>query len=211
MAMALDAVADVHRSACLVSGVPPRATPDRRAPAARRNPRRRRGTRLFGSRGCCACRHHARLRCGIRRRARPRRQRPPCAGGNRPARRARADLQFRSRSAAVVRLRRWCRDVGRLAAFAGLPVLCPPGATPDRGAAPATTARVRCSRSISACGRGAGRVRSPRGSPTLREYFATEAWTFEAMALTRARVITASPGFGVEAEAALRAAIVRGR
>jgi len=42
---------------------------------------------------------------------------------------------------------------------------------------------------------------------SLRDYFATEAWTFEAMALTRARVVTASPGFDKEVEAALRAAI----
>jgi glutamate-ammonia-ligase adenylyltransferase len=43
---------------------------------------------------------------------------------------------------------------------------------------------------------------------SLRDYFAAEAWTFEAMALTRARVVAASPGFDAEAETALRAAIV---
>ena len=42
---------------------------------------------------------------------------------------------------------------------------------------------------------------------SLRDYFASEAWTFEAMALTRARVVTASPGFDAEVDAALRAAI----
>jgi glutamate-ammonia-ligase adenylyltransferase len=42
---------------------------------------------------------------------------------------------------------------------------------------------------------------------SLRDYFAAEAWTFEAMALTRARVVTASPGFTAAVEAALRAAI----
>jgi glutamate-ammonia-ligase adenylyltransferase len=42
---------------------------------------------------------------------------------------------------------------------------------------------------------------------SLRDYFASEAWTFEAMALTRARVVVASPGFEAEAQAALRAAI----
>ena len=42
---------------------------------------------------------------------------------------------------------------------------------------------------------------------SLRDYFSTEAWTFEAMALTRARVVAASPGFDAEVDAALRAAI----
>ena len=42
---------------------------------------------------------------------------------------------------------------------------------------------------------------------SLRDYFASEAWTFEAMALTRARVVAASPGFEADAQAALRAAI----
>jgi glutamate-ammonia-ligase adenylyltransferase len=42
---------------------------------------------------------------------------------------------------------------------------------------------------------------------SLRDYFASEAWTFEAMALTRARVVAASPGFDAEVETALRAAI----
>ena len=46
---------------------------------------------------------------------------------------------------------------------------------------------------------------------SLREYFAAEAWSFEAMALTRARVIAASPRFGVEIETALRAAIMAAR
>jgi glutamate-ammonia-ligase adenylyltransferase len=43
---------------------------------------------------------------------------------------------------------------------------------------------------------------------SLREYFAAEAWSFEAMALTRARVVAASRGFGVEVEGALRDAIM---
>ncbi len=42
---------------------------------------------------------------------------------------------------------------------------------------------------------------------TLRGYFATEAWTFEAMALTRARVVAGSPGFAAEVEAAIRQAM----
>jgi glutamate-ammonia-ligase adenylyltransferase len=42
---------------------------------------------------------------------------------------------------------------------------------------------------------------------TLRGYFATEAWTFEAMALTRARVVAGSPAFAAEVEAAIRQAI----
>jgi glutamate-ammonia-ligase adenylyltransferase len=42
---------------------------------------------------------------------------------------------------------------------------------------------------------------------SLRDYFATEAWTFEAMALTRARVVTGTAGFAAQAEAALHQAI----
>ncbi|WP_252511105.1 bifunctional [glutamine synthetase] adenylyltransferase/[glutamine synthetase]-adenylyl-L-tyrosine phosphorylase [Phreatobacter aquaticus] len=39
---------------------------------------------------------------------------------------------------------------------------------------------------------------------SFRAYQANEAWTWEHMALTRARVIAASPGFGEEVEAAIR-------
>ena len=42
---------------------------------------------------------------------------------------------------------------------------------------------------------------------TLQCYFAGEAWTYEAMALTRARVVTASPGFASAVTEALREAI----
>jgi glutamate-ammonia-ligase adenylyltransferase len=42
----------------------------------------------------------------------------------------------------------------------------------------------------------------------LTDYFAFEALTFEAMALTRARVVAGSPGFDAEVEAALRQAVV---
>ena len=42
---------------------------------------------------------------------------------------------------------------------------------------------------------------------TLQCYFAGEAWTYEAMALTRARVVTASPGFAPAVTEALREAI----
>jgi glutamate-ammonia-ligase adenylyltransferase len=42
---------------------------------------------------------------------------------------------------------------------------------------------------------------------TLRGYFATEAWTFEAMALTRARVVTGSAALAAEVEAEIRDAI----
>jgi glutamate-ammonia-ligase adenylyltransferase len=42
----------------------------------------------------------------------------------------------------------------------------------------------------------------------LTGYFAAEALTFEAMALTRARVVAGDPGFVAEAEAALRQAVI---
>jgi glutamate-ammonia-ligase adenylyltransferase len=56
----------------------------------------------------------------------------------------------------------------------------------------------------------------PRGSQgpiatrlaSFGEYFATEAWTFEAMALTRARVVAAAGEFAAEIDAALRHAVV---
>ena len=43
---------------------------------------------------------------------------------------------------------------------------------------------------------------------SLRDYFATEAWTFEAMALTRARVIASTDEFATEIEVTLRRAIL---
>jgi glutamate-ammonia-ligase adenylyltransferase len=46
---------------------------------------------------------------------------------------------------------------------------------------------------------------------SLRDYFAAEAWSFEAMALTRARVVAASPNFGAAVDATLRDAIVAAR
>jgi glutamate-ammonia-ligase adenylyltransferase len=46
---------------------------------------------------------------------------------------------------------------------------------------------------------------------SFREYQTTEAWTWEHMALTRARVVSASPGFGEQVEALIRSVIGRER
>ncbi len=46
---------------------------------------------------------------------------------------------------------------------------------------------------------------------TFVDYHHGEAWTWEAMALTRARVVAASPGFAARVEAAIREALVRPR
>lgn len=45
----------------------------------------------------------------------------------------------------------------------------------------------------------------------FRSYQETEAWTWEHMALTRARVVSASPGFGAEVEAVIRNVLCRKR
>jgi glutamate-ammonia-ligase adenylyltransferase len=46
---------------------------------------------------------------------------------------------------------------------------------------------------------------------SFRDYQENEAWTWEHMALTRARVVSATPGFREEAEAAIRAVLCRPR
>jgi glutamate-ammonia-ligase adenylyltransferase len=46
---------------------------------------------------------------------------------------------------------------------------------------------------------------------SFRDYQHNEAWTWEHMALTRARVISASPGFGEEVEATIRSVLCRPR
>jgi glutamate-ammonia-ligase adenylyltransferase len=45
----------------------------------------------------------------------------------------------------------------------------------------------------------------------FRDYQQNEAWTWEHMALTRARVVSASPGFGAEVEAVIREVLCRPR
>src|SRR5690606_18984779 len=45
----------------------------------------------------------------------------------------------------------------------------------------------------------------------FKDYQETEAWTWEHMALTRARVVSATPGFREEAEAVIRGVLCRAR
>jgi glutamate-ammonia-ligase adenylyltransferase len=45
----------------------------------------------------------------------------------------------------------------------------------------------------------------------FKDYQETEAWTWEHMALTRARVVSATPGFGEKVEATIRDVLSRGR
>lgn len=46
---------------------------------------------------------------------------------------------------------------------------------------------------------------------SFRDYQTAEAWTWEHMALTRARVVSASPGFGAEVETLIRSVLARPR
>ena len=127
----------------------------------------------------------------FRRNAGPRPQRPPCRSSiGRLG--ARADRQFRSRSAAALRLS-WsraisdgpqplpaCRYYVRLAQRLIAALSC------NFGEGPLFAVDFR----LRPWGRK-GRCATNRQPATISP---SEAWTFEAMALTRARVVTAAPG-----------------
>ena len=61
------------------------------------------------------------------------------------------------------------------------------------------------------CAPPAGQARSPRTSHPLPHYQDREAWTWEHMALTRARVISASPEFRARIERIIRDVLTRPR
>ena len=132
--------------------------------------------------------------------------------GARQARRARDDRDLRPRSrSSIYDFDPEHPESERPAPALRQPIFRAPDATPDQRADRADQLRRCSTRSTCGCGRPAAPARWRPGSTALPSYQETEAWTWEHMALTRARVVSASPAFAARVESVIRAVLCRPR
>ena len=120
--------------------------------------------------------------------------------GARQARRPRDDGGVRSRSDPHLRFRRERTGIRRPAAALRRPVFRAPDAAPDQRARrrrPTTARSIHVDMRLRPSGRS-GPVATMLGS--FESYQENEAWTWEHMALTRARVVSGPPAFAARVE-----------
>ena len=127
------------------------------------------------------------------------------------ARRPGDDGRLRPRPHRGLRLRSRRHHVGRPQAALPHPLLHAPDAAADQRAGVARRRRATSTRSTCACGPPARRAPWPPSCRASSTTSSSDAWTWEHLALTRARVVSGPPALRAAVEQAIRGALTRQR